>query len=352
MERKGTIKYKTKRQIGVGQGLNSEVFLIDEMQLGGVMAAKEVDKAAFRDPSEYFAEAQRMWTSSHPNVVEVQYTCDAEHGKIALIMPYYKKGSLADRIKNRPLELNEVIRVSQGILAGVAQIHQNNLIHFDIKPSNVLFSDMDVPLVADFGQTRSIDPATGHVVIPAMYIPTLPPEAINTIVATKAADIYHVGVLLYRCLNGEAFYKLQTPPNATIAEKIVKGKFPDRKKFLPHVPKGLRRVVRKALKVDPAERYQTAADMMDALSRIEIKLNWATEPLASKGMRWRAKRERQPDLVVELLEQGSTWTVKTFTEVPGEQPRAKDRTGCWKKGLSTRDAAFAHLDEVFERLQQ
>lgn len=346
----GTISYKRLWQIGAGQGLNSEVYLIDELQLGGKMAAKEIDKTKFRDPKEYFEEAQRMFATAHPNVVAVQYTCET-CDKIALIMPYFKKGSLTDRIKDRPLPLGEALRVAQGVLAGVAQIHLRNFVHFDIKPSNILFSDKELPMVADFGQSRAISPTTGLVSVPPMYNLARPPETITTGMATKAADIYHVGQLLYRCLNGEEFYRSQIPSGDLLPAAIAKGKFPDRKRFLPHVPNGLRRVVRKALKVNAAERYQSAVEMADALSRVEIPLDWSIEPILPKGFRWRAKRPGQCDLVVELHEQRAAWNVSTFTEVPGQQPRAKDRAVNWRSGLSLADA-FQHLDGVFEWLQQ
>jgi serine/threonine protein kinase len=344
----GLITYEKLKPIGVGQGMNSEVYLVDDHQLGGEVAAKEMEKTRFANRSTYFSEAQAMFAAAHDNVVSVQYACQTPT-VISLIMPYYKRGSLADRIQMSPLRLSEVHRVLQGVLAGLAHIHLTGYIHFDVKPSNILFSKTDKPMVADFGQSRAISPS-GVVTVPALYMMAQPPETLTTGVATMVADIYHAGLLMYRALNGDNFYTSQIPTDDSVMEaRISKGKFPDRNRFMPHVPSRVRTLVRKALKVNPADRFQTATEMADALSRVDLMLDWSVEPLPFGAMRWRALRPDQCDLVVELINQGKTWDVQMFTEKSNEPRRAKGRKGYWRKGLS-RDDAFAHLNGVFESL--
>jgi serine/threonine protein kinase len=79
-----------------------------------------------------------MFAVAHDNVIAVQYACQTPD-MISLVMPYYRNGSLADRIQDRPLQLSETLRIAQGVLAGLAHIHLRRYIHFDVKPSNVLF---------------------------------------------------------------------------------------------------------------------------------------------------------------------------------------------------------------------
>jgi eukaryotic-like serine/threonine-protein kinase len=179
-----------------------------------------------------------------------------------------------------------------------------------------------------------------------------PPETITTGVATVIADIYHAGLLMYRALNGDDFYASQIPADASVlGAKISSGKFPDRKKFMPHVPARLRTLVRKALQVNPADRFQTATGMADALSRVSLALDWSVEPLLFGEFRWRATRLGHCDLVVELRNRGANWDVETFTEKQGELRRAKSRNENWRSGLSLADA-YAHLKDVFEKLLQ
>jgi serine/threonine protein kinase len=328
--------------------MNSKVYLADDSQLGGEVAAKEIDKLRFPNPTGYFDEAQKMFAVAHENVIAIQYACETPT-TISLVMPYYQNGSLADRIKDRPLQLSDVQRVTQGVLAGLAHIHLRGYIHFDVKPSNVLFSDVDKPMVADFGQSREIS-ATGVVTMPPLYKNAQPPETITTGTATALADIYHVGLLMYRALNGNPFFTCQLPAHPVILRgQIAKGKCPDRKRFMPHVPSRLRTLVRKALRVQPTERFQTATEMADALSRVSLVLDWSIEPILLGGFRWRASRLGHCDLLVELTDRGGTWDIETFTQKPGQARRAKCKNQNWKNGLSL-DDAYAHLEDVFEAL--
>jgi serine/threonine protein kinase len=346
----GEISYKQVKPIGVGQGMNSKVYLVDDPQLGGRFAAKEIEKSNFGNPACYFDEALTMFQASHENVVPVQYAFQTST-VIALVMPYYSKGSLTDRICDRPLQLSEVLRVAQGVLAGLAHIHLKGYVHFDVKPSNILFSNTDKPMVADFGQSRAIS-ASGVVTTPGLYFSAQPPETIKTSAATKVADIYHTGLLLYRALNGDSFFISQIPGDeALLSQRILSGKFPDRSRFMPHVPSRMRTLIRKALRPDPAHRFQTATEMADALSKVSLVLDWSVEPLQQDGFRWRASRIGHADLVVELTSHSSTWAVETFTEKSADARRAKGKSENWRGGLSLNEA-HVHLTDVFERLLQ
>jgi serine/threonine protein kinase len=176
-----------------------------------------------------------------------------------------------------------------------------------------------------------------------------PPETINTGVATPVADIYHVGLFMYRAINGDSFYKAQNPGPATVMTKISRGKFPDRNRFMPHVPSRIRTLIRKALRVNPDDRFQTATEMADDLSRVDVVLDWSAEPLLLGGFRWRASRLGQCDLVVELKTSAGAWEIETFTEKKGDPRRNKGKKENWRSGL-TLDDAYAHLENVFDRL--
>jgi eukaryotic-like serine/threonine-protein kinase len=211
-----SITYQKLYQIGVGQGLHSEVYLAIEPQLGGQVAVKEIPKANFIN-TDYFAEAKTMFAAAHPHVVRVQYACSTAH-IVGIAMPFYATGSLQTRITAAPLSLADSIRVGLAAASGLRHIHGRGYLHLDVKPSNVLFDDRDEPLVSDFGQSRIVGPA-GVVTAPPMYQTTMPPDVLATGVADVRADVYHLGVLLYRMVNGDPFYKAQMPwSNATRAD--------------------------------------------------------------------------------------------------------------------------------------
>ena len=344
----GQIAYTKILEIGIGEGMNSRVYLADEPQHGGKIAVKEIPKDRFgNDVSEYFAEAQAMFLADHENILRIQYACETDD-HVCLAMPFYQKGSLTKRISDRPLRLREVLRISQGILAGLAQIHREH-IHFDIKPSNVLFSDTDVPMIADFGQARRISP-TGTVTAPPLYSLSFPPETATSAVGTVLSDIYQAGLLIYRALNGNPWFESQIPKD-DLLDKIAAGRFPNRQSFMPHVPPRLRTFVRKALRIDPDERYQSATEMADALARVPLDLDWIVEPYGAYCTRWTAPRVDRSDLIVELLPDGSDWSVRVFTQRAGGQSRRKNPDRDWRDGMSFQQA-LDHLKDLFERLRR
>jgi eukaryotic-like serine/threonine-protein kinase len=342
----GTLEYDKAKRIGIGQGQNSQVWIADEPQLGGRVAVKEIPKQNLGNtPAAFFQEAQTMFGAEHPNVVPIRYACDSG-ATVSLVMPYYAKGSLLDRIKTEPLSLLELRRIGQGILSGLGRIHSSNSIHFDLKPSNILFSDDDTPMVADFGQARQFNPTTGAVQVPPLYDDAMPPESLTLGVGTVQSDIYQMGLLLYRAVNGEPFYKPQVP-TVNIDDKIKRGMFPDRKAFLPHVPKRMRTLIRKALQIDPGDRFSTAAEMSRDLGRIPIDLNWAPTPIGTGGYEFRADRTGQPSLVFKLVEIGATCSVECYTEAASKL-RARGKAS-WRSGM-TKAEAVKHLQDLFSEV--
>jgi serine/threonine protein kinase len=342
------ITYQKIRRIGVGEGMNSEVFPAFDPQLGSQIAVKEIQKASLgASPSAYFSEASLMFSSRHPHIVPPFYGCNTADF-ISIAMPYYDRGSLKARIKNGPLPLRECLNVMHGVLLGLTQIHLKSILHLDLKPSNVLFDEIDRPRVADFGQARSVD-AAGVVTAPKMYKLAFPPETLLTSKATIQADIYQTGLLLYRMVNGNPFYEAQIPVPSDWIDRISRGKFPNRELFMPPVPRRLRTVIRKALEIDPVDRYSSAADMADALAKVRIPLDWDVTSSPAGGLRWRACREGRSDLLVEHSPSaGGTWCVNVYTN-RGLSTRAKKPEPYAREEIS-RKAADAHLKKVFAEL--
>jgi serine/threonine protein kinase len=341
------LKFEKIRQIGIGQGLNSVVYLAHDPQLNAEFAVKQIDKAAFWNP-DCFAEAKTVQSVAHPNVVSVQYGCEKDN--LAFIaMPFYKDGSLADRLVSAPMALSEFMRLAQGVLQGLAHIHARGYLHLDLKPSNILIGANSRPLIADFGQARSVGPG-GLVKAPPLYRKTFPPEVLTTELAVVQSDIYQMGVLLYRALNGDQLFNSQLSQFMTtldLRNAILKGKFPSRKGFLPHVPKRLRTLIRKALALDPLERFNSSNDFADALGRVSIQTDWSVQTTAAGETTWLGTCVSTAPLVVRLLKLKTGWSAEVYTNRGGL--RARGRGQLWKL-CATRDEGLAHLNDVFARL--
>jgi len=342
-----TVRYERLQEIGIGQGMNSKVYLATDAQFSGNIAVKEIPKVTFGNTvGDYYREAERMFAAAHPNVVPVHYAGEAG-SLICIAMPYFSRGSLAARITTGPLTPREVVRIAQGVLSGLARVHNSSLLHFDIKPSNVLFDDHDNPLLADFGQSRHVG-TSGVVAVPHMYSRAMPPETLLTGTGGVHSDIYQAGLLLYRMCNGDRHYQDQvTQLSATTTERqITKGRFPDRSSFQPHVSKRLRTIIRKALRINPGERYASAIDFADDLARLPIVLDWMMKTSPSGLVEWHAVRPGQSGLIVRRVPLGNgRLDVEVFTETSGIR-RAKNRAGLWKNGLNEVECGM-HLFDVF-----
>lgn len=348
-----TTRYQQLELIGTGEGMNSSVFRAFDPYLQREIAVKEINKSALgNDFSSYCNEARTMFEVADPTIVGIEYVCETtDH--IALALPYFSKGSLKARIKNKPLELKELLKVSQGVLAGVARIHSKRFLHLDLKPANILFDDSDKPLVGDFGQTRRVS-SGGTVTFPDVYKWAMPPEVWDTHVATVESDIYQLGVLLYRSANGEPVYRSQKSAISTnddLRRLIMRGRFPDSRFFLPHVPRRIRTIIRKAMRVRPSERYHSASELGAALGRVPLPLNWVARSLGRGGYNWRAVRPGSPDLEVELTRSGSSeWQTNVWTTRDGER-RARGLSEYWTKQPTYRHACD-HLTAVFADLSR
>ena len=348
MKVQARIEYTKQRRIGVGQGQNSEVYLVKDPQLGGIVIAKEIPLAKLgNDQNRYFEEARAMFKSEHRNVVPINYAC-ATSTHVCLVMPYYKQGSLSDQINKAPITLSETLSMGFGMLSGVTAIHNAGFLHLDIKPSNVLFSDSGHAMLADFGQSRRLR-QNGTVAQPKMYIWAIPPEVLDNNAAIIASDIFQAGLTLYRAVNGDNFYMSERPHRSDLADQIINGKFPHRDRFMPHVPRRLRTVIRKSLRLDPADRYQSAVEFSAALTSVAIDLDWQTEAMPDGGLRWTANRPCQPAYRVELRPDDAKWRVQVHTIAESKTPRAKGKRDLWNNQL-TRTQALKHLKAVFESL--
>lgn len=331
----------------MGQGRNSTVFLVNDPQRGGEIVVKEIPKSAFRDPADFFREAQAMFAAQAPNVVPL-YVASETDDAICVAMPYFKNGSLADRIAVNPLQTNAAIRIAQDMLNGLGRIHAKGFIHFDVKPTNILIDDQGNAMVADFGQTRPTG-ALGLAQAPPLYMLGMPPEVFNTMHGVVQSDIYQAGLTLYRAVNGDPLFKRQCPPDVeALQSQVLAEKFPSRELFQPHVPKALRTIIRKSLHVKTNDRFGSAADMADAIARVRVRHDWRMERQLSGEITWICRRANQPSLIVSVTGKDNAFDVQFFTEGDGAR-RAREKKK-WAVGLAAKDTA-KFLKEHFESME-
>jgi len=277
--RRGEVGFDFIREIGQ-HGQNSRTYLAREVQLDADVVIKEVAKAKL-DAARFFGEAQALYASTHPNVVQIHYACQ-DDDNVYVAMPYYRNGSLRDLIDRQFLTVREIITIGCQVLAGLHNVHSKGLVHFDVKPDNVLLSERGEGLLSDFGLARPIGPR-GLAELDEFYIRTQPPEGFRGYEFPRTFDVYQVGMLLYRmCCGNEEFYRqFSTYVPGGVFDRnafrvaVVNGQFPARQDFPPHIPEKLRAAVRKCLQVDPTQRFQSALEAANALAPIDgATLDW------------------------------------------------------------------------------
>jgi len=283
------VEFDLLRDIGE-DGKHSDAYVIHDHQLETELVAKQMSTSDFSSPNEYFGEARKLEDASHPNVVPVRYAgVDSDNDHVYVVMPLYEEGSLQERMdeleaQNELLSIRDVVRFGLQFLTGLARIHALDLVHFDIKPSNVLLDDSGMAVLADFGLAKYLDPF-GAVRQPKAYMLHYAPERFQHMKFTPEIDIYEAGVTLYRMTNGDRWFKNQAtkytdpanPELSDLRQPIKGGDFPDRSAYLPHVPNRLRTVINKALEVDPDDRFRTVREMMNELGRVKQYLDWEVE---------------------------------------------------------------------------
>jgi serine/threonine protein kinase len=272
------VHFELGDEIGA-EGKNSRVFLAHDPQLRAQLVIKQIEKAKIANVDEYFAESSRLYAGAHHNVVPIHYACqDDEH--IYLAMPHYIRGSLKQVMNQGMLSVRQIVVVATDFLSGLHHIHSKGLIHFDIKPDNILISDRGDALLADFGLAKQIE-LSGRAGQDRLYGKMSPPEAFITDQFSTKFDIFQVGLTLYRMCVGDAEFYRQYGGyldeggelrRDDFRHAVVNAQFPERDAFLEHTPERLRRAVCRCLYTEPERRFGACIEIVSELADIEGEL--------------------------------------------------------------------------------
>jgi len=306
------LNFETTQEIGQ-QGRNSKVFLAHDKQLDGEIVVKRIEKTKFQNADEFYKEAKILYSSTHHNVVRVNYGCeDAQY--IYIAMPYYKNGSLKTLITSKFLTVREVLRYSIQFLSGLNHIHTKGLMHFDIKSDNILLSDSDEALLADFGLAKAMN-NLGLAEQGVVYPRQIPPEKFSQAEFSIQYDIYLAGLTIYRLLNGDQHYIKQFAFTSLddYKQSIVTGAFPDRNSYLHHVPLKLRRIVNRTLEVDPQQRQKNVLELINELSDVDENLDWRYS-IAAGRQNWESDDSNRK-ISIHLEQNGTNLDLKSYKEI-------------------------------------
>ena len=213
---------------------------------------------------ELIAREIGLWKlcGEHPNIIPLKDALII-NGQICIITEYVSDGSLEDLLDlQRIIPIETLVKLSIGILDGLQYLHEQRIIHCDLKPANILLED-NIPRLADFGISK-IKKTSLAFDIPNESIggtpPYISPEIWRGKKAKEPSDIWSVGVILYRMLAGRLPFPHNNLP--MLAHAITN----DDPESLPaSVPLELQTIIKKSLKREVRERYQSAFEMHEDL---------------------------------------------------------------------------------------
>jgi serine/threonine-protein kinase len=287
------------------------------------VALKLISGNATQEYVQRFCEEIRNLSAlSHPNIVSIYESGETSERQLYFSMEYLPN-TLSKSIQEKKISLKDALLLTQVLASALEYVHEHNIIHRDIKPSNVLLDTKGTPKLTDFGLAKMVTLSetergnltlTGQPLGTPQYMPPEQAEGKKEAVDTRS-DIYSLGAMLYEMLTSQPPFTGNS--NVEILLKVVQ-EFPIPPSELnPEVNKELDALCLKALKKDPAERYQSAKEFREAINTLEL----STKPSAST--RGSSVTTNKTSLPKPSLTRETTPKVKRKTSKIKKQPALK-----------------------------
>ncbi|MEG1475201.1 MAG: Stk1 family PASTA domain-containing Ser/Thr kinase [Longicatena sp.] len=251
----------------LGEGGMADVYLAIDTILNREVAVKVLRGELGKDPLtllRFQREANAVSKLNHPNVVEI-YDVGEFNGRHYIVMEYVRGRTLKQLISQRgALEQEEAVNIMMQLTSAVQHAHENNIIHRDIKPQNVLVKDDGTIKITDFGIALAHDAVqltqSDAVLGSAHY---LAPETTRGENPTNQVDIYALGIVFYELLTGSVPFHGDNP--VQIAMKHLREDIPSVINFNPTLPQSIENIIIKATVKNRKQRYQSANEMLKDL---------------------------------------------------------------------------------------
>lgn len=267
-------KYRLIKELGRG-GMGA-VFLAerDDSEFQKRVAVKLIKRGMDTDfiLKRFRHERQILATLEHPNIAHLLDGGTTEDGLPFFVMEFVEGQPITNFCKEKKLSINELLQIFLQVCAAVEYAHQNSIIHRDLKPANIIVTNDGTPKLLDFGIAKILNPElAANTIEPTASILRLmtpeyaSPEQIKGETLTPATDIYSLGVLLYELLTEKRPYKFSSRAPHEIARVICETEplVPSevkRKKEKGKINEDLDKIILKALRKNPSERYESVKD--------------------------------------------------------------------------------------------
>ncbi len=260
----------------IGNGGMADVYLALDTILDRNIALKIIRIDLANDPISllrFQREAKAISKMDHPNIVQV-YDVGEYKNRPYIVMEYVHGKTLKQLLQKRiALPISEALDIMKQLTSALVHAHQNNIIHRDIKPHNVLIKDDGTAKITDFGIALSHDSmqitANDLVLGSAHY---LAPEITSGQEATHASDVYSLGIVFYELLSGNVPFSATTPVQVAMAH--INDKLPSLTERNANIPLQIEEIVKKACAKNKADRYESVEEMLyDLENYLSIQIN-------------------------------------------------------------------------------
>jgi eukaryotic-like serine/threonine-protein kinase len=252
----------------LGQGGMGSVWLARDRMLDRLVAIKVLLTSAASDATRerFLREARTAAKLSHPNIVPV-HRADESNGQVWFSMGFVEGDSLGDRIRERgALPFTDVVRVMREVSWALAYAHARGVIHRDVKPDNIMIDrETGRTMVTDFGIARDLRSSDARLTADGSVLGTvyyMSPEQAADDPLDARSDVYSLGVVGFHALSNTLPFN--GTPNAVLVAHVTR-QAPALRSVAPHVPIPIATVIDKCLAKTPADRWESAEALADAL---------------------------------------------------------------------------------------
>jgi serine/threonine protein kinase/Tfp pilus assembly protein PilF len=255
----------------LGKGGMGKVYRVEDKKIKGEIALKLIkpEIAAEKQTIERFSNELKLTRMiSHRNVCRM-FDLGEDKGTYFITMEYVPGEDLKSFIRRaRRLDVGTAISIAKQICEGLAEAHRLGVVHRDLKPGNIMIDKEGNARIMDFGIARSLHTkgltADGVIIGTPEY---MSPEQVEGEEADQCSDIYALGVILYEMVTGRVPFEGTTPFSVALKHKSEVP--PNPRTLTPQLPEDLSRLILRCLEKQRSKRYQSAAEVLSELDKIE-----------------------------------------------------------------------------------
>jgi len=216
--------------------------------------------------ARFLREIKLLASLNHPNIAQLR-TAFTNDNQLVMIMEYVAGVSMAVHLSGGPIAVTDAINYIDQVLNALSYAHQQNVIHRDIKPGNLMLTPQGVVKVMDFGIARS---DTDHTLTMAGTslgtVNYMSPEQVKGEPTDPRSDLYSVGICLYEMVTGKSPFTEGSHYSIMTAHVIEPPRPPI--EFQPELPAALNQIILMAIAKDPSQRFQNATAFRNALHSV------------------------------------------------------------------------------------